>query len=174
MNLKSSFFTPRSMGRASPRALDAALDGLMMQPERPTDRKKRWVFLIGQQYPRPLDSACRFGSRLRDRSQLRCIEERPRQAGDHARRASPEDHVERGSKTRCGGARENAPLRSRELFHCQLGEDRRDGDETVARADDRPPKPQRSRFAFKSVQSEQSVDCFDLRRLDQPRVSNGY
>ena len=54
-------------------ALDAALDGLMMQPERPTDRKKRRVFPIGQQYPRPLDPVCRFGSRLRDRSQLRCF-----------------------------------------------------------------------------------------------------
>jgi hypothetical protein len=30
-------------------ALDAALDGLMMQTERPTDRKKRRVFPIGQQ-----------------------------------------------------------------------------------------------------------------------------
>src|ERR1700719_4805112 len=33
-------------------ALDAALDGLMMQSKRPTDRKKRWIFPIGQQYPR--------------------------------------------------------------------------------------------------------------------------
>jgi hypothetical protein len=55
------------------RALDAALDGLVMQPERPPDCKKRRVFPIGQQYPRPLDPARRFGSRLRDRSQLRCI-----------------------------------------------------------------------------------------------------
>ncbi len=53
--------------------LDAALDGLMMQPERPTYRKKRRVFPIGQQYPRPLDPARRFRSRLRDRSQLRHI-----------------------------------------------------------------------------------------------------
>jgi hypothetical protein len=60
------------------RALDAALDGLMMQSERPTYREKRWVFPIGQQYPRPLDPACRFRSRLRYRSQLRriCISER--------------------------------------------------------------------------------------------------
>jgi hypothetical protein len=34
-------------------------------------RKKRWVFPIRQQYPRPLDPARRFGSRLRYRSQLR-------------------------------------------------------------------------------------------------------
>jgi hypothetical protein len=34
-------------------ALDAALDRLMMQPERSAHRKKRWVFSIGQQYPRP-------------------------------------------------------------------------------------------------------------------------
>jgi hypothetical protein len=54
-------------------ALDAALDRLMMQSERPTYRKKRRVFPIGQQYPRPLDPACRFRSRLRCRSQLRRI-----------------------------------------------------------------------------------------------------
>lgn len=35
-----------------------------------------------------------------------------------------------------------------EKMHCQLGEDRRDGDETVARADDRPPRLQRSRFCL--------------------------
>jgi hypothetical protein len=54
-------------------ALDAALDGLMMQPERPTDRKKRWVFPIGQQYPRSFDAVRRLRSRLRYRSQLRRI-----------------------------------------------------------------------------------------------------
>ena len=69
---------PRAIVERSQRAfghgaLDAALDGLMMQPERPTNRKKRRVFPIGQQYLRPLDPACRFGSQLRDRSQLRCI-----------------------------------------------------------------------------------------------------
>jgi hypothetical protein len=36
-------------------ALDAMLDGLMMQSERPADRKKRRVFPIGQEYSRPLD-----------------------------------------------------------------------------------------------------------------------
>src|ERR1700755_3509024 len=51
-------------------ALDAALHGLMMQTQRATDRKERRVFPIGQQYPRPLDPACWFGSRLRDQSQL--------------------------------------------------------------------------------------------------------
>jgi hypothetical protein len=51
--------------------LDAALDCLMMQSERPTYRKKRRVFPIGQQYPRPLDPACRFRSRLRYRTTLR-------------------------------------------------------------------------------------------------------
>ena len=54
-------------------ALDAALDRLMMQPECPADRKKRGVFSIGQQYPRPLDPARRFSARLRYRSQLRRI-----------------------------------------------------------------------------------------------------
>jgi hypothetical protein len=43
-------------------ALDAALHGLMMQTQPPTDRKKRRVFPIGQQYRRPLDPACRFCS----------------------------------------------------------------------------------------------------------------
>ena len=32
-------------------------------------------------------------------------EKRRRQDGDHASRATPEDHVERGSKTQCGRAR---------------------------------------------------------------------
>ena len=54
-------------------ALDAALDRLMMQPECPADRKKRGVFPIGQQYPRPLHPARRFSARLRYRSQLRRI-----------------------------------------------------------------------------------------------------
>src|SRR4051812_15050823 len=48
-------------------ALDAALDCLMVKPERPTNRKKRRILPIGQQYSRPLDPACRFGSRLRYR-----------------------------------------------------------------------------------------------------------
>ncbi len=39
------------------RALDAALDGLMMQSERPADRKKRRIFPIGQQYPRAFHPA---------------------------------------------------------------------------------------------------------------------
>ena len=45
----------------------------MMQPECPADRKKRGVFSIGQQYPRPLHPARRFSARLRYRSQLRRI-----------------------------------------------------------------------------------------------------
>jgi hypothetical protein len=45
----------------------------MMQSERPTDRKKRRVFPIGQQYPRPFDPTRRLRSRLRYRSQLRRI-----------------------------------------------------------------------------------------------------
>ena len=53
--------------------LDAALDGLMMQPERLAHRKKRRVFPIGQQNPRPLDPARRFRSRPRYRPQLRHI-----------------------------------------------------------------------------------------------------
>ena len=52
-------------------------------------------------------------------------------------RAPPEDHMERGSKTQCGRARQDAPLRSRELFHCQLGQDQRDSGETVAAVYDR-------------------------------------
>jgi hypothetical protein len=36
-------------------ALDAALDRLMVQPQRPADRKKRRIFPVGQQYTRPLD-----------------------------------------------------------------------------------------------------------------------
>ena len=54
-------------------ALDAALDGLMMQSKRPTNRKKRRIFSIGQQYPRALDPARRLRPRVRDRSQLRRI-----------------------------------------------------------------------------------------------------
>src|SRR5580698_3374713 len=41
--------------------------------QRPTDRKKRRIFPIRQQYSRSLDPACRLGSRLRYRSQLRRI-----------------------------------------------------------------------------------------------------
>jgi hypothetical protein len=52
------------------RALDAALDGLVMQPKPPTNRKERLVFTISQQYPRPFNPACRLSSRLRYRSQL--------------------------------------------------------------------------------------------------------
>jgi hypothetical protein len=47
----------RAFGHGS---LDAALHGLMMQTQRPTDRKKRRVFPIGQQYSRALDPACRL------------------------------------------------------------------------------------------------------------------
>jgi hypothetical protein len=46
-------------------ALDAALDCLMVKPQRPTNRKKRRILSIGEQYSRPLDPACRFGPRLR-------------------------------------------------------------------------------------------------------------
>jgi hypothetical protein len=51
-------------------ALDATLNGLVMQSERPTDRKKRRIFPIGQQYPRSFDPARRLRSRLRYRFQL--------------------------------------------------------------------------------------------------------
>ena len=51
-------------------ALDATLDCLMVKPQRPTNRKKRRILPIGQQYSRPLDPACRLGPRLRDRIQL--------------------------------------------------------------------------------------------------------
>jgi hypothetical protein len=55
------------------RPMVPTLDGLMMQAERPTYRKKRGVLTISQQYPRPFDPACRLRSRLRDRSQFRGI-----------------------------------------------------------------------------------------------------
>jgi hypothetical protein len=45
--------------------LDAALDGLMVQPQRPTDGKTRGILPISEQYPRPLNPACRLSSRLR-------------------------------------------------------------------------------------------------------------
>jgi hypothetical protein len=70
LHLQSSAHTRHTFGHG---ALDAALDRLMMQSERPANPKKRQVFPISQQYPRPLDPARRFGSRLRYRSQLRCI-----------------------------------------------------------------------------------------------------
>jgi hypothetical protein len=47
-----------------PRRVDAALDRLLMQPDRPTYRKKRRVFPI-QQYPRPLDPAHLDGANRR-------------------------------------------------------------------------------------------------------------
>jgi hypothetical protein len=53
--------------------LDATLDRLMMQSEPASHRKKRWVVSISQQYPRPLHPACRFGSRLRYRPQVRTV-----------------------------------------------------------------------------------------------------
>jgi hypothetical protein len=53
--------TPRLV-RFHDRALDAALDRLMVQPQRPADRKR--VFPIGQQYARSLDPARRLRSRL--------------------------------------------------------------------------------------------------------------
>jgi hypothetical protein len=54
-------------------ALDATLDGLMMQAERPADRKKRRILPIRQQYPRAFDPARRLRPRLRDQSQPRRI-----------------------------------------------------------------------------------------------------
>ena len=58
--------------------IDAALDRLMMQSEPAPHCKKRRILSIRQQYPRPLDPACPFRSRMRYRSQLRriCISER--------------------------------------------------------------------------------------------------
>ena len=50
--------------------LNATLDCLMMQPERLAHCKKRWIFPIPQQDPRPFDPARRFRSRLRYRPQL--------------------------------------------------------------------------------------------------------
>ena len=51
-------------------ALDATLNCLMVKPQCPTNRKKRRILPIGQQYSRPLDPACRLGSRLRYRVQF--------------------------------------------------------------------------------------------------------
>ena len=50
--------------------LDAALDRLVVQPQRLTDREKRRIFPIGEQYSRPFDPTRRLGPRLRDPSQL--------------------------------------------------------------------------------------------------------
>jgi hypothetical protein len=54
-------------------ALDAALDGLMMQSERPADCKKRRIFPIGQQHLRTLHPARWLRPRVRYRSQLHRI-----------------------------------------------------------------------------------------------------
>jgi hypothetical protein len=45
----------------------------MMQSEPAPHCKKRWILSVRQQYPRPLDPACRFRSRMRYRPQLRPI-----------------------------------------------------------------------------------------------------
>ena len=50
--------------------LDAALDRLVVQPQRPADREKRRIFPIGEQYSRPFNPTRRLGPRLRDRPQL--------------------------------------------------------------------------------------------------------
>ena len=50
--------------------LDAALDRLVVQPQRLTDREKRRIFPIGEQYSRPFNPTRRLGPRLRDPSQL--------------------------------------------------------------------------------------------------------
>jgi hypothetical protein len=55
------------------RPLNAALDGLMMHTQSMSDRKERGVFPVGQQHPRPLDTARRLRSRPRYRNQPRHI-----------------------------------------------------------------------------------------------------
>jgi hypothetical protein len=57
-----------AIGAFDHRPFYATLDGLMMEAERSAYRKKRRVFPIRQQNPRPLDPARRFGSRLRYRT----------------------------------------------------------------------------------------------------------
>jgi hypothetical protein len=52
------------------RALNAALDRLMMHPQGATYRKEGRVFPVGQQHPHPLDPARRFRARARYRNQL--------------------------------------------------------------------------------------------------------
>jgi hypothetical protein len=77
-------------------ALDAALDGLMMQSKRFTDRKKRWIFPIGQQYARSFDPARRLRPRvcyhLNLAESCACRRQRyptPRQAKNCARPLTP-------------------------------------------------------------------------------------
>jgi len=50
-------------------SLNTPLDRLMMQPQGLGDRKERRNFSVGQKHPSPLNSACRFSSRTRDRRQ---------------------------------------------------------------------------------------------------------
>ena len=78
------------------RALDAALDRLMMQSERLPHCKKRGVFPIRQQYPRPLDPTRRFRPRLRDHSQFRRIRIIERQLN----RAPPRGHLSKSFSPR--------------------------------------------------------------------------
>jgi hypothetical protein len=53
--------------------LNAAPDRLMMHPQGVAHRKERRVFPIGQQHPRPLNTARRFRSQARYRNPLRQI-----------------------------------------------------------------------------------------------------
>jgi hypothetical protein len=55
------------------RPLNAALHGLMMHAQSLPYRKKRRVFPVGQQHPRPFDPARRFRPRARNRPQRRQI-----------------------------------------------------------------------------------------------------
>ena len=101
-------------------ALDAALDRLMMQPECPADRKKRGVFSIGQQYPRPLHPARRFSARLRYRSQLRRISFSKRQLNRPPPRCH--DFSSRslvGTRDICGNPKTKmkSPLMTTDNFH---------------------------------------------------------
>ena len=53
--------------------LDTALDGLMMHPQGAANSKERPFVPISQKHARPLDPARRFGSRSRNRHQLRQV-----------------------------------------------------------------------------------------------------
>jgi hypothetical protein len=56
----------RAKGQGS---FDAALNGLMVHPDGPGDRKKGSVLPVGEQHSRPLDPARQFRPRPRHRSQ---------------------------------------------------------------------------------------------------------
>jgi hypothetical protein len=55
------------------RPLNTTLNGLMIHPQSLPHRKKRWIFPVGHQHPRPLELTRRFRSRARNQTQRRQI-----------------------------------------------------------------------------------------------------